>query len=178
MRYLIITVIAVIGFRIALTRSQASVEPRTVQSSDQKLQLTLPTGWETTTLPFRREIDVLQAKCIGKNTYLNIVSEPKSDLSFRSLQEYADAIIKIEAGTSQLQNRALTGPDKIVIKGKNALRYQAVGTRQSIIVLCIKTFIETPHRWNQILILTTPSHLEDIQDDVRRIVEDFEECGG
>src|SRR5204863_7261188 len=141
-----IAVIAVIGFRIALTSSSARLEDRTVQSSDQKLQLTLPTGWETTTLPLRREVDKLQAKCVGKNTYLSVVSEPKSDLRFQSLQEYADAIIKIEAGTSQLQNRGLTGPEKIVIKGKDALRYQVVGTRQSNILLCIKTFIETPHR--------------------------------
>src|SRR6476620_2977004 len=150
MRYLIITAIAIIGFRIALTGSPVSVESRTVQTNDQKLQLTLPAGWENTTLPFRRGADQLQAQCTGKNQYLTIVSEPKSDFRFQSLQEYADAIIKIEAGTSQLQNRSLTGPDKIVIKGKDALRYQAVGTRQSVIVLCIKTFIETPHRWNQI----------------------------
>jgi len=56
-----------------------------------------------------------------------------------------------------------------------AVRYEVSGTLGNLSVLYVKTFIETPTRWNQVLCWTTPSHLEDVRGDFQSIWNSFKE---
>src|SRR5581483_5205446 len=87
----------------------------TAPSADGRIQITLPDSWETTQLP--NSIGKIQAKSRAKNAYVSVISEPKQDFSHKSIQEYADVILKIEQGKTQLADRSLTGPQKITLNG-------------------------------------------------------------
>ena len=56
-----------------------------------------------------------------------------------------------------------------------AVQYEVRGMVGNLNVIYVKTFIETPTRWNQVLCWTTPSHLDEVRPDFQSIYESFKE---
>src|SRR5690348_403232 len=78
--------------------------PQIVHDRDNRLQITLPSGWETTTIPGASD-RFIQAKCSAKHAYLEVVQEAKQDLNYKSVRDYADGIVSIQGKKSKLTNR-------------------------------------------------------------------------
>jgi hypothetical protein len=165
--------IAGLGMVFFAVQSRARADSDPVQSKDKRVQVVLPIDWEPATLP--NAIGKLQAKCTAKNAYLQIVSEAKEDFDHNSLQEYADTILKIEADKTKSNDRKVTGPQQLTINGHNVLRYESRQTLKNVKLVFVKTFVETPKRWNQIIVWTVPSEFDEVQDDIQKIVNSFEE---
>jgi hypothetical protein len=143
-------------------------------SKDGRVQIHLPSGWHEAELP--GSIGKIQAKAAAdRDAYVSVISEPKEDLHHDSIQDYARSILKIEASKGKLSNRSTTGPKDLKVGDYPAVQYEVRGTAGNINVVYVKTFVETPTRWNQILCWTTPSHLDDVRGDFQAIYESFKE---
>ncbi len=142
-----------------------------LQSKDSKLEVVLPDGWEAATLP--NPSAKLQAKCLEKAAFCIVISESKEDFGHNSLEEYAKMILELEEHRSKLENRSVSGPKLIKLNGVDAIQYEIRGTTKNLKLHFLKTFIESPTRWNDVMCWTTPSHWEELQDDFQQINETF-----
>jgi hypothetical protein len=147
-----------------------------VQSKDKLVEVTLPDGWETATLPsaFAR----IQARCAEKNAFCIVISESKEDFNHKSIKEYADTILQIEEKQTKMADRTVSGPKAVKVNGADALQYEVRGTFKNLKLCYLKTFMETPTRWNQVMCWTTPSNWELAQDDFRKINESLKVQSG
>ena len=147
------------------------------KSKDGRVQIHLPDGWNEAELP--GSIGKIQAKAgPDKNAYVSVISEPKEDVHHHSIQEYAQSILKIEAGKSKLADRTVSDPKDMKVGDYSAVQYEVRGTMGNVSLVYVKTFVETPTRWNQVLCWTTPSHLNDVRGDFQSIWESFKEVPG
>ena len=151
--------------------SQQAGKP--LQSKDNRLEVTLPSGWESATLP--NTIGEIQAKCPAKTAFAIVISEAKADFKQMRLEEYADIVQKLEHKKDVLEGGSITGPTKTKLNGVDVVQYEMRGTVKNVKICYLMTFIESPTRWNQIMCWTMPSHWEDSQDDFRKIAESFHE---
>jgi hypothetical protein len=143
-------------------------------SKDGRLQLHLPSGWHEAELP--GSIGKIQAKASAeKDAYVTVISESKEDLHHNSIQEYASSILKIEANKAKLSNRTVSAPTDMKVGAYPAVQYEVRGTLGNLNIVYVKTFIETPSRWNQVVCWTIPSHLDDERGEFQSIYESFKE---
>ncbi|HEV2972205.1 MAG TPA: hypothetical protein VGY55_19685 [Pirellulales bacterium] len=149
-------------------------DSKVLQSKDKRVQIILPEGWETTVLAGVLERHI-QAKSPDKGAFLVVISEPKGDLKFKSLREYADATMRMAREKKKIEDRTETGPKELKINGADAIQYEVSGTTKNVKVRFLDTYIETTTRWNQVNTWTTPSHWDETQDDFRAIYQSLTE---
>lgn len=148
-----------------------------VKSKDGRVQIHLPGGWHEAELP--NSIGKIQAKSgTDKNAYCSVITEAKEDVHQKSIQDYARFILKLEGGKTKLADRNVSDPKDLKVGDYPSVQYEVRGTLGNLSVVYVKTFIETPTRWNQVLCWTTPSHLEDVRGDFQSIWESFKEVPG
>ena len=97
-----------------------------LRSKDKSVEVTVPDGWEATTLP--GATGKIQAKCAEKIAFCIVISEAKEDLKQKTLAEYADLILKLEEKKSVLADRSVKGPKKVKLNSSDALQYEIRGT--------------------------------------------------
>jgi len=166
----------VLPLAVALHCCAASVafaDTGVVQSKDKSVQITLPDGWETAVLTGPKA--KIQAECSKKNAYVVVKSAEKSEFNIRSNQSAAAAILANEEKTQRmkLSDRVVTGPKSFAVNGNDVEQYEVRGAFGYAKIVIEEYFIESPTRWNQIIIWTTPSHLDEVEADKRAMVESF-----
>jgi hypothetical protein len=161
---------ALLAVVILATGSIVAADP--IKSDDGKIQVDAPKGWEKAKL---EGVGKIQLKAMAKNASSTIISEAKIGLTFKTLADYIDFILKAEAKSSKLTDRKLTGPTKITVNGKPALVYELRGQLGAVNLVFVKTFVETPNRWNQVMQWTTPSHLDEAKPDFEAIAKSLHE---
>ena len=171
-RLLLLGIVAV----CVLARAVGHIDgPKIVQSQDNRVEITLPRGWRTTTLPGASE-RYIQATCPVKNAFVEVISEAKQDLQHKSLLSYARSIATRQAANSKLSDRIVSKPREPWFNGTKAIQFEIRGTLKNVNFVYLDTFIETPTCWNQILCWTTPSYWEGARDgDFRAIIESLKE---
>jgi len=143
------------------------------RSQDGRIQLHLPSGWSEAQLP--GSIGKIQAKATFKDAYCSVISESKQDLKHNSIQDYARSILAIEVGKAKLKDRTVSDAKDLKVGDYPAVQYEVRGTVNNINVVYVKTFIETPTRWNQVLCWSTPSKVDNARGDFQAIYESFKE---
>jgi hypothetical protein len=171
-RLLLLGVVAV----CVLARTVGSIDgPKTVQSKDNRVEITLPRGWRTTTLLGASERSI-QATCPARNAFVEVISEAKQDLKHKSLLSYTRSIATKQSANSKLSERVVSEPREPWINGTKAIQCEIRGALKNVNLVYLDTFIETPTCWNQVLCWTTPSYWEDARDgDFRAIIESLKE---
>lgn len=141
-----------------------------IQGKDKRSEITLPGGWEPAELQGVAEKRI-QAKCTAKNAFVVVISEAK----LKTVKEYAKAILAINAKNAKLKNRTISEPKELKINGVNAIQYEIRATVDSTNFVFLKTFIESPKYWHHVDAWTTPSHWDEVQEDLRAINESVKE---
>jgi hypothetical protein len=160
------------GLLISLAGCSSS--PQTVQDKQKAIQVTLPAGWETAALPGGTD-SAIQAKRPARNAYVMVVAQPKKDLNNKTVREYADTIIALEAQNRELSNRKTFPLKPLKINGADAVQCEMNATVRGSNVRYLMTFIETSNYWAQVLEWTSPNDWFDEQDDFRAVYESLAE---
>src|SRR5882724_8025379 len=119
-------------------------------------QVTLPAGWAKS--EGQKGSGALLANNEAVHGHAQVVSESKEDIAHANIAEYAEHVLKIEEGKTKLTDRQVSEPRKLEVNGMPAVQYEMRGTVQNVKLVYLKTFIETPNRWNQVMCWTLPSH--------------------
>lgn len=144
---------------------------------DKHTQISAPEGWQQ--IKSSSGVSQITIASAESHGYAMLISEPKADFSYKSLQDYSTAIMKIEAKKSPLTDRSVTGPKAVKVNDADAVEYEVVGTLKSgVKVHYRKTFIETANQWNQVMCWATPSHYEENQKAFTAINESLKEVAG
>jgi ASC-1-like (ASCH) protein len=149
-------------------------EPKVVESKNKRVQVTLPSGWDSATLPNVSD-RLIQARCPGKNAFVIVVAEPKQDLKHNSVKEYAETMQKLKAGKKTIEDRTVSEPKALKINGQDALQFEVRGTLKNVKLTYLETYIDLPAHWTCVTNWTTPSHWDEAQDDFRAIYESLRE---
>jgi hypothetical protein len=133
----------------------------------------LPSGWQVTDLP--EAVGTLQAKSVRKGAFVSLISEPKEDLNFKTIDEYAETILTIEGKQRTIQARTISPAKRLNLNGRSAIQYEVRGILDNIKIVYLKTFVESESRWTQVMAWTSPSHWNEVQDDFRVLNQSFHE---
>jgi hypothetical protein len=151
-----------------------SSSPETVQNKQKSIHVTLPSEWETAVLPGVPGA-FIQAKRPSRNAYATVDAQAKKELSHKSVREFADAIIGLEAQNRELSNRKVYPLKALKIKGADAVQCEMHATVRGANIQYLFTFIETPNYWAQVMEWASPNDWYDVQDDFRAIYESLAE---
>jgi hypothetical protein len=154
--------------------ASAADDAKVVQSKDKRIQITLPDGWESTSLPGITD-RWIQAKSTDKTAFVIVLSEAKGDLKIKSVKEYMDVIMKAQRGKKILEDRTESEPKKLKINGADAIQLEVRGTSKNVNLAYLETFIEFQNRWCHVTTWTVPSNWDECQADFRAIYESLKE---
>jgi hypothetical protein len=139
-------------------------------------QVTLPDGWVVGEP--QKDTGIVLAKNEDLHGHAQVVSESKEDFTHKNIAEYAGAVLKIEEAKTKLKDRQVSEPRKLEVNGMPAVQYEVHGAAQNTKLVYLKTFIETPNRWNQVVCWTIPSHWDECQPGFKSIYESLKETSG
>ncbi len=156
---------------------QAQTPDRPVQSQYGHVQVTFPAGWEVAY--FRPGTDTLSGKCAEKYGYFLVIAEAKADFAnAKTIEDYAATILKIEAKNAKVKIRSVSEAKKLTFHGYPAVQYEMTATVGNLNLVYVKTFVDQPTRFSQVMCWTTPSHLEECRGDFAAVTESIEEPAG
>jgi hypothetical protein len=156
----------------------AGEDSKVVLSKDKRLQISLPKDWELTEPPEDIEnlhIQLIKAKSLTKPALFVVTSDRKQDVNRKSIQEYAEHVLKVTTDKVPFEDRATSGPKKLKINEADAVQYRLDVTLNKAKLVVLKTFVESPTRWNQLEFVTEPAEFDKMQDDVNAINDSFKE---
>jgi hypothetical protein len=164
----VVVAVVVCGFVAGV--SSAAVE---VADHSGHAKVSLPDGWE------KSGVAQTPGTTIGTNAqiegYVELISESKEDIADANIAEYAEHVLKLEESQGKLTDRQVSEARKLEVNGMPAVQYEVRGTLNKLKFVYLKTFVETPHRWNQVMCWTFPSHWNDCQADFKSIYESLRE---
>lgn len=137
-----------------------------------KIQVTLPPGWEE--MPDLHESADIEAGSKGADAYLVVVSEKRSILRSKTLEDYSqftrDALVSTMGFPQHI------GPRRKRIAGRVALQYEirAIGKFGTRLVE-LHTVIESPEYFHQVVLWTSAERYKTNEPEMQAIVESFQE---
>lgn len=151
---------------------ESAAAPKTITSSDGKVQLTVPATWTTETGLNAQA--TLQAANKLSEMYVIVIGESKQDFPKGfTLDKFASIV------HDQMKQKAnattATDPSPTTVGGNPAMRYELQGTVSNINVAYINTVVETPNGFYQILTWTLPSKLSDNRATLEQVAGSFKE---
>ena len=140
--------------------------PVVFTSTDGRVSITAPAGWETHTFKARSDLKKFGIRNQSQHGWGEIIIENKSDLKDGlTLSRYAEIVLKKVATHENIEDQKVSDPTSLTINGYPALRYEITATVQNTKFIYARTFVETPDFFVQVLMWTLPSHLEENQAD-------------
>jgi hypothetical protein len=140
--------------------------PVVFTSTDGRVSITAPAGWETHTFKTRSDLKKFGIHNQSQHGWGEIIIENKSDLKDGlTLSRYAEIVLKKVATHENIEDEKVSDPTSLTINGYPALRYQITATVQNTKFIYARTFVETPDLFVQVMLWTTPSNLEQNQAD-------------
>ncbi len=157
-------------------------EPATPNPSSTGTVLLGSTGQTQITLPDRwsedRELHAsaeVQASNRPAEMYTIILSESKADFGSLLLEEHSE--ITRELLTENLSDVTQSQPTRLTVNGHPALEYEIRASIDNIEVVYIHTTVETPTNFHQILAWTLPNNFAANQQELRQVIQSFQEVG-
>jgi hypothetical protein len=145
-------VIGIAAFKGFTDAKKAQTTRRTVTSSDGWVSLQVPGSWSD--LPELGADASLKMGNKFAEQYLLLLTDPKSD--FRgSLESFSELTAK--RMLSKLTDSSASPPTPLTINGFRAMRVRLEGSTANVHVVYLRTCIETPDGFHQILQWTLPS---------------------
>lgn len=135
---------------------------KAVTSTDGALQFQVPESWAPSDL---NPVASLQAGDPEAEAYSVVIEDPRKALQSYTLAQFADLQMQELVTTIRLAN--LAGPTKVNVDGQEALQYRLKGFFDSVEVVYLYTFVETPDRFLKVVTWS----LADRFDDNKEVME-------
>ena len=154
---------------LAVTAVPASAE--SMSSKDGRIQVDIPEGWRVspseTTAQFHFE---------NTTGVIEVVYEAKIDFeAVDSLQTYAELTLKTLAKTSKLTNRKVSEGRHYKLGDHDVIEYRITGARDSRKSVLLYIFMESNRYWNQFVLVSPPSQLDQMRPSLEATVLSFRE---
>lgn len=147
---------------------------KTITSDDGALQFQVPASWsEASDL---NEVAALQAGDPESEAYGVVIVDPRKPFSSMDLARFADRQMQQLVTRVGLAN--LSGPETVEVDGKPALRYQLKGFHNSVEVVYLYTFIETPDRFLKAITWSLASKFEQNRPVLEQVAASIRELEG
>ena len=145
------------------------------ESKDGRVAITLPEGWEDAAeLP--NKVAQIKAKNIAISAFAVVLSEPRDDFVDMTLERYAQIVL--DEGKERLRDRHVSEPKKLTVNGYPALQYDITASTDTVKLVFVRTIIESPTRYNEVVTWTTPSHVAKAKPQMEAILKSFREVPG
>jgi hypothetical protein len=135
---------------------------KAITSTDGALQFRVPESWAPSEL---NPVAALQAGDPEAEAYGVVIEDPRKVLQSYSLAKFAD--LQMQELVTTIQLASLAGPTKVKVDGQDALQYRLKGFFDSVEVVYLYTFVETPDRFLKVVTWS----LADRFDDNKEVME-------
>lgn len=141
---------------------------KSIVTADKKWEMKVPSDWEETK-ELNDDAD-LQASNLKKEMYAIVMIEPKEDLGEGvDLQKYSE--LTYEPFIQNVANfKERKAPSEIDVNGNKALHYEYQGEVDDVKVIYLHRLLESPTHFVQIISWTLPSHWEENQSTLEKVI--------
>ncbi len=138
---------------------------KTLTSTDGALQFEVPSSWSSQT--DLNQVATLQAGDPNNEAYGVVIEDPRKAFSSLDLAKFADQ--EMHQLVTRVGLADLTGPKKVTVNGKEAVQYQLKGFANSVEVVYLYTFVETPDRFLKVVTWSLASNFEKNQKVLEQV---------
>ena len=116
-------------------------------SEDEAFEMRVPQSWSQQRN--LNDVAVLQAANLEQEAYALVIVDPKQPFAETTLGEFADG--QVQKFLESVTNSKLSGPDLVIVNGEEALQYEIEGEADTVDVVYLYTFMETPDRFLKVV---------------------------
>lgn len=151
----------------------SSLRGKVLESTQAPIQLALPRGWQAAPNRTLHNSADLDAYNPGREIYLVVLGEERSQVQFNQLEENAAEYRRLlTRGFAGQPEEARTNLDRV--DNFPAVQYEIRGKVGSQAVVYLHTTTEVGTKYYQIVVWTPAERYADNEAAMRRIVEDFQ----
>jgi hypothetical protein len=144
---------------------------RTVTSRDGALQFRVPSTW--TADKGLNDVAALQAGDPKREAYGVVIEDSRRLFAAMDLAEFADQ--QMQELTKRVGLANVSGPERLSVDGKQALRYRVKGFANAVEVVYLYTFVETPDRFLKVLTWSLASNFEQNKPVLEQVTSSIRE---
>lgn len=148
-RFLVVAAVAAV---LAIPLSAQDDQQKTIRSTDDRLQISVPADWAEQELNEAAEIQVGSEE---QSAYLIVLIELKADLFGWNLDRHSHVTLGTLLSSVDLPK--ISGPKAMKVAGFPAVQYEIRGASGGSNIVYLHTTIETPELFAQVLAWTLPS---------------------
>lgn len=137
---------------------------KAVTSTDGALQFWVPESWTPSEL---NPVASLQAGDPEAEAYGVVIEDPRKVLQAYTLEQFAD--LQMQKLVTTIQLASLAGPTTVEVDGKDALQYRLKGFFDSVEVVYLYTFVETPDRFLKVVTWSLADRFEDNREVMEQV---------
>ena len=138
-----------------------------------RARMMVPSHW--TTLVRLSQKSELQAASLEDENYVMVISQDKQAERNLSVIAYGEKVVE-KVFTNISKPMVLSGPDKIIVDGKNATRYWVAGAIDGVGVTYLITIIEAESQFYQIFAWTLTDQLDQNETVLKAVSDSFYEA--
>jgi hypothetical protein len=146
-----------------------SIERKEIVSTDGRVRVAVPGDWVE--MPGLNQAAILQVGNKGKELYLMVISDAKSDFENPALEKHHQ--ITRNQMLQKMKNSSGTEPVKVTIGDYPAMQDELSGTENGINIVFLHTTVDDGAHFNQILAWTLKSRWQEQNEQLREITGTF-----
>ena len=146
-----------------------SIERKEISSEDGKTKVTVSGMW--TKIPELTKEATLQVGYKGKEMYLIVLSDAKSDFQNLTLEKHHQ--LTRDRMLQKMKNASASEPVPLTIDGHSAMQDELSGTKDGTNVVFLHTTVDDGDHFQQILAWTLKSRWEQQNEPLREIIRTF-----
>jgi hypothetical protein len=148
--------------------SCSNSEAELVQFVDGQFEVLKPANWSL--IPNADTDAVLVMGNRREQVYCQVFTEPKEDFTPGfTVEDYSDGTRALLAARADVASE--TGPEKLVLSGQSAVRYEMIATFDNMRFKCWHVCIESPAHFHQVLAWTRPPKFESQKSTFQAILD-------